>query len=238
MSPEETKSKALARIERIATGSTTAETVLKIFKAALATTPFAGGIASLISDYIPSSRQRRIEEFAEQVAGDLKRLEQRVNEEYLRTDDFAFMFEKCFRGAAEHPQQEKLKAFRGILVNSAVKSDMPEQEKEYYLNLVNTLSVVHIRILRFLAAPDRYLEDIGISPQQLQGGFSQMFRTAMPDVGLEVIKSTFGDLHQGGLINTDKSIFATMTSAQGLQLLGNRVSDLGRRFIEFCMVPR
>ena len=54
----------------------------------------------------------------------------------------------------------------------------------------------------------------------------------------EVVKSAFGDLHQAGLINTDKSIFATMTSAQGLQLLGGRVSDLGNRFIHFCMVPK
>ena len=194
METGEQKTTALERIERIATGAAAADGVVSIFKAVLATAPFTGGITSLISDYIPTARQRRIEDFAEQVANDLKRLESKVNQEYLRTDDFAFMLEKCFRGAAEHPQEEKLKAFRAILVNSAVRNDVAEEEKEYFLNLVNSLSVLHIRILRFLAAPQQYLEDMGIPMNKLQGGFTDMFRTAMPDIHHQVIKSAFGDL--------------------------------------------
>lgn len=238
MTSDSQKNSALQRIERIATGSSVAEAVLNIFKAILSTAPFTGGIASLITDYIPSARQRRIEEFAEQVATDLKRLEGQVDQDYVRSGDFGFMFEKCFSGAAENPQKEKLEAFRAILVNSAIRTDLAEDEKEYFLNLANGLSVLHIRILRFLAAPEQYLQAIGIAANRLQGGFSEMFRTAIPGIELAVIKSAFGDLHQGGLVNTDKSIFATITSAQGVQLLGGRVSDLGRRFIDFCSVTR
>ena len=81
------------------------------------------------------------------------RLADQVDAEYIRTDDFAFMFEKCFRGAAENPQEEKITAFRGILVNSALRKDYSEEEKEYFVNLVNSLSALHIRILRFLHTP-------------------------------------------------------------------------------------
>jgi hypothetical protein len=55
----------IERIERALAGSSVAETVLNIFKAVLSTAPFTGGIASLITDYIPSSRFRRLEEFAQ-----------------------------------------------------------------------------------------------------------------------------------------------------------------------------
>ena len=61
---DQERSKALARIEEIATGSAGAERLTSIFKAVLASAPFMGGIASLISDQIGSRRQRRLEEFA------------------------------------------------------------------------------------------------------------------------------------------------------------------------------
>ena len=233
--PEQKKS-LVERVEQIVAGSPV-EHILNVLKAGLATTPFCGGIASLISDYIPSGKQRRLEEFAEFIATGLRKLQNRVDEDRILTDEFAFLFEKCFRGVAENYQEEKLEAFRGILLNAAIGSDLSAEEKEYFLNLVNTLSVLHIRILRFLAEPVSYLKARGIADERIRGGFSQFFPVAIPGIDLEVIKSAFGDLYQYGLINTDKNIFATMTSGEGLNLLGNRVSALGKHFVEFCTIP-
>jgi hypothetical protein len=233
--PEEERS--LARRVGRAVSSNPGEHILNVLKAGLATAPFCGGIASLLSDYIPSSKMHRLEQFAERLAEDLDRLQDRVNESIILTDEFAFLFEKCFRGVAENYQSEKLESFRNILVNSAIGVDLSEDEKEFFLNLVTTLSVLHIRILKFMAQPLQYLEIHGIPPDRIRGGFSQFFPLAIPGVDLEVIKSAFGDLHQYGFINTDKTIFSTMTSGQGLALLGNRVSELGRRFVEFCTRP-
>ncbi len=237
MAEDQQNSKIVRRVERALTGSTSAETVLNILKAALASVPFAGAISSLMTDYIPSSRFQRLEQFAEQVANDLKQVSARVDSEYLTTDEFAFIFEQSFRGAAENYQREKLDAFRGILVNAAIRHDVKQEEKEYFLVLANNLSVLHLRILRFMVEPRAYLADLHIDERNVRGGFTQMFGLIMPDVAREIIESAFGDLYQLGLINTDKSIFHTMTSAQGLHLLANRVSALGIRFIEFCRTP-
>src|SRR5688572_26917562 len=92
----------MQKVERALTGSPAAETVLNIFKSVLSTLPFTGGLASLITDYIPSSRFRRLEEFAQRVAEDLKSVGSRVDEQYLLTDEFAHVFERAFKGAAEH----------------------------------------------------------------------------------------------------------------------------------------
>jgi hypothetical protein len=239
MTTDDRSESAVERWERLQRGGRgIAEHVLNTLKAGLSAAPFAGAIASLMSDYIPSSRARRLEEFARSVAEDLDRLKSQVREEYLLTDDFAFMFEKCFRGAAENPQREKIEAFRGILVNAAIRTDLAEEEKEYFLNLVNSLSVLHIRILKFMAAPERYLEDTGISPARIQGGFAQFLPAAIPGVQVEVLKSAFGELFRYGLTNLDQTIFGTSTSGRGLDLLRGRVTDLGNRFIGFCMVPR
>lgn len=231
------KNKSLTEKIKESTGANPAEHILNVFKAGLATAPFCGGIASLMSDYIPSAKLKRLEKFAKQIAQDLEQLQKRVNESQILSDEFAFMFEKCFRGVAENYQREKLEAFRGILINSAIGSALPEEEKEYFLNLVNTLSVLHMRILKFMAMPLEYLDEMDISQKRIQGGFSQFFPVAISGVDLGVIKSAFGDLHQYGFIDTDKTIFTTMTSGQGLDLLRNRVTSVGARFINFCKTP-
>jgi len=190
-----------------------------------------------MTDYIPTRKIRRLEQFAEELAENLDELKNRVDESRILTDEFAFLFEKCLRGVAENYQTVKLDSFRNILVNSAIGINLSGNEKEYFLNLVTTLSVLHIQILKFMAHPVQYLEMNGILAEQIRGGFSDFFPVAIPGTDLDVIKSAFGELHQYGFINTDKTIFSTMTSGQGLDLLGNRVSNLGRKFIEFCSRP-
>lgn len=213
------------------------EHILNIMKAGISTAPFCGGIASLMSDYIPSGKIQRLEQFAEKLAEDLNNLQDRVDESLILTDEFAFLFEKCFKGVAENYQKERLEAFRNILVNSAIGIELSEDEKDYFLNLVTSLSVLHLRILHFMAKPTQYLALHDIPQAYITGGFSDFFPHAIPGVDIEVIKSAFENLHQYGLTNTGRSMFGTMTSGQGLDLLGNRVTGLGIKFMDFCLPP-
>ncbi|MDX8352436.1 hypothetical protein [Cognatiyoonia sp. IB215182] len=214
------------------------EHLLNVIKAALSTAPFGGGIASLMTDYIPSMKERRLEEFVREIAADLKALQDRIDEDTIQTDEFAFVLERCFRGAAEHYQSEKLQAFRGILMNSAVGSEVEADEGEYYLNVVERLSALHLRILAFLSDPKSYLLSQQIPEERIRGGLSNFMPVAIPGVDLEAIRSAFGDLYQFGFLNTDKSMFNTMTTSQGLELLGDRLTEAGRRFVVFCKTPQ
>jgi hypothetical protein len=209
------------------------EHIINGITAILATVPFAGGIASLMTDYIPSQRELRLQEFAENVAKDLSELKEKINEEYIRTDEYAFIFEKCFKGAVENYQKEKILAFRAILVNSLTEFEITQTEKEYYLNLVDNLSLLHIQILSFLAYPKKNLELNGMDESIVSGGFSLFFPKVIPNADLEIIKLAFKDLNSYGFTNTSESIFNTMTASSGWNLLGDRVSKNGRNFIRF-----
>ena len=209
------------------------EHILNIIKGILASAPFTGGISSLMTDYIPNSKQKRLEEFAKQVAEDLLKVKDQIDNEVILNDNFAFMFESSFRKASENYQKVKLDAFRGIIINSAIRKDITNDEKEYFLNLANNLTVLHLLILKFMATPEKYLEEMNIPQNRISGGFTSFFPIAIPNVSLDVIKIAFSELHSFGLINTDKGIFGTMTAGQGLELLRGRVSNLGLRFIEF-----
>ena len=209
------------------------EHIVNVFKAAVATVPFAGGIASLMSDYIPSQRQKRLEEFAENITSELENFKEEVNENYILTDEFSFIFEKCFKGGVENYQKEKVIAFKAILINSLIDFDTTQNEKEYYLNLVDNLSLLHIQILSFMAFPRDYIKLNGIDESSISGGFSNFFPIVIPDVSLDNIKIAFKDLYNYGFLTTDSGIFGTMTSSQGWSLLGDRVTKSGRRFIDF-----
>ncbi len=214
------------------------ENLVNVFKAVISNFPVGSGIASLMSDFIPSKRLLRLEEFSKNVADDLEYFKESIKEEIITTEEFAYVFEECFRGASQNYQKEKLGAFRAILVNSAQTSSIPNDEKEYFINLVNTFTPLHLRILKFMAMPEVYLDENNIPTSNIQGGFSSFFPVALPGVDIEIIKMAFNDLYQNGFINTDKSIFTTMTSGQGLQLLGNRVSVIGNKFINFCSLEK
>ena len=209
------------------------EHIISGITAILATVPFAGGIASLISDYIPSQRELRLQEFTENIASDLTALKKKINEEYIQTDEYAFIFEKCFKGAVENYQKEKIIAFKAILINSLIDFETTQSEKEYYLNLVDNLSLLHIQVLTFMASPKEYLEFNDLEESVISGGFSTFFPKVIPNVNIEIIKLAFKDLYNYGFLNTDSSIFNTMTSSSGWSLLGDRVSKNGRNFIEF-----
>ena len=189
-----------------------------------------------MSDFIPSQRSKRLEEFAASVALDFRRLEEKIDQQYVLTDDFAFIFQECFRAVADNPHKEKLEVFRGILVNSTLSHNLKEEEKEFFLTLASNLSTLHLRILRFMAMPEDYLEAAGISQGAINGGFSQFFPVALPGVSLDVIKIAFADLYQYGLITTDKSIFGTMTAGKSLEMLRGRVSPAGLAFMKFCTI--
>lgn len=209
------------------------EHIINGITAILATVPFTGGIASLISDYIPSQRELRLQEFTENIASDLTALKNKINEDYIQTDEYAFIFEKCFKGAVENYQKEKIIAFKAILINSLIDFETTQTEKEYYLNLVGNLSLLHIQVLTFMASPKEYLEFNDLEDSVISGSFSTFFPKVIPNVNIEIIKLAFKDLYNYGFINTDSSIFNTMTSSSGWSLLADRVSKNGRNFIEF-----
>ena len=224
---------SIKKIEDHLRKSGATEHIISIFKAVLATAPYTGGIASLLSDYIPSQRQLRLEDFAYNVADELNKLKAEVNEEYILTDEFAFIFEKCFKGAVENYQQEKIDAFKAILVNSLTNNDLRQNEKEYYLNLVHNLSILHIQILTFMATPHGFLKSNNIEESEISGGFEDFFPIVIPDVNISVVKLAFQDLYNYGFLNTDSGIFGTMTVSKGWSLLGDRITATGRRFIKF-----
>lgn len=206
-------------------------------KAILASFPIGATVASLLSDYIPDWRVKRAETFLKELADDLAAVEAEIDTVRLMTEDYGFLLERGVRGAADFPQKEKRDAFRGILVNSLITRAPRVEEEEFFLTLVERLSSLHIRMLRFMDDPRGYLAAAGIPDSEIRGGFSDFFPKAIPGVDLDIIISAFASLRDLEFTRTGTDIFNTSTSAMGLALLGNRLTPLAKKFVAFCRSP-
>ncbi len=160
-------------------------------------------------------------------------MQEQVRSDFICTDEYAYLFESCLRGVAQNYQKEKLEMFRGILVNSLIKKEVHENKKMYYLSLVNNLSTVHIKILKFMENPETYLSENNISEDKITGGYSEFFQIAI-NVELDIIKAAIGDLYDSGLILSRKDMFDIFMRDKSIQSLKNLVSDFGKSFISFC----
>ena len=218
--------------------SSIGEHFLNVFRAGLSTAPFTGGIASLMTDYIPSGKQKRLEELAKKTAEDLEALQDKIDTDRIKSDEYAHIFETSLRYASMEYRKEKLDAYRAILVNSLHKTTTLDTEKEYFLDMVNKLSVIHILLLNFLSDPKKYCHENNIPESKIQGGYNLFMAVIFPKTYLDTIKLAFGELFSMGLINVDKNAFGTMTSSQGFGLLNHVMSDLGTRFVKFISSSR
>ncbi len=192
----------------------------------------SGGVLSnLLGNYAPMSKVQRLEDFCLQLDKDFKRLSIKMEE---FNDEILYIVEKTFRGALENYQKEKLDAFRGILINSLTRTDRKEEEKELYINLVNSLSVLHLRLLSIFANPDKSLNQrqLKFDSQSMWGDDFQTVLQKCLECDTEIIKSIITDLYNRGLINM--SSMGGVTTDKGKDLLFGRLTELGKRFIEYC----
>ncbi|MBC2710546.1 MAG: hypothetical protein HGJ94_05980 [Desulfosarcina sp.] len=207
-----------------------------VFVAAL--NPILGGsLASLFDDYIPDSRQKRLEQFIGALTVETERLKDKLNLEIIKTDSFAFLFESVIRAVGSNYQTEKLEAYRSILVNSLKPRSQSEELKEYYLNLLESLTPVHIRVLKAVKQP----QEFSCSTKSNAAGIyavvdEPMFHFPMEPYSKELIMCTWKELHSKGLVKELKIISENGTYES--TTVKGQLTEFGQNFINFITTPK
>jgi hypothetical protein len=201
-----------------------------IVKAGLSAIPIVGGPAVELFQYVVQPPlERRRGEWMAQVGEKLQELEDtgfnivelQGNEQFLSAVMHASQI------ALRTHQVEKLNALRNAIVNVA-KGEGPEEAlQNVFLNLVDSFTGLHLRILKIFQNPSA---PSGMS----MGGLSRVLENSMPELRgrRELYDQLWKDLYTRGLVNTD-SLHTTM-SAQGLSQ--KRTTGLGDSFLEFIEV--
>ena len=158
------------------------------------------------NDYIPKVKEERLSRLLSELAKDADAIQQDLSltkQEYVHSEGFAYLFERCFRGAVENYHEEKRRASRAILLNSLLPTALDEDRKLFYLVLVESLAPLHIRILKVLVDPVAYDRDTG-GRVGTGGGLSTsraiILKKLLPDDGDQLVQSAWNDLRSRGLL--------------------------------------
>lgn len=215
------------------------DVVYAITKAGLGSIPIAGAAASeLLSLIVASPLEKRRGKWMIEIGERLKRLEDKgiINLESLKDNpSFIDTILQTTQLALRTSDYEKIGLFQNVLINSAL-GDTPDQaETQIFLNLIETFTTWHIRILKLFDNPSNWLNDNNKTiPNFMGAGLSSILEIAYPElIGRnDFYNLIWDDLHRAGLHNSGS--LQTIMSSNGLMV--NRTTEFGKRFLRFIEI--
>lgn len=215
------------------------EETIELVSIALGAIPQVGGVLSGIAINLIQKRQnRRLYKFLIDLANDLKSLQDQVNQEFMKSDEFEDLVEDIFTKASESRQQEKIDSYRAIFINTLLSETTAYNEAVEIALLVEGWQPKHIVLLKILANPLRADEDMG-NPVGNGGGIStsinEILKRLLPDWDSDQIDRTWQELHDARIHNTLGT--HTMITDRGIHQLEGRLTRFGQKVVRYLTNP-
>jgi hypothetical protein len=139
---------------------TAGDAVHTLARAGLSMIPLVGGPAvELLSTVITPPIIRRRDEWIVSIAAGLQTLAEKVDgfkiEDLSQNDVFITTVLHASQVAIRNHQKEKLRALRSAVLHTAMRSTLDDDLQLIFLGYIDTLSPLHLRILRYLDDPQR-----------------------------------------------------------------------------------
>lgn len=198
-----------------------------LVKAGLSAIPVVGGSAVELFQYVvqPPLEKRR-EAWMAQVGEKLQDLEAQGLKlaDLQANEEFISAVMHASQAALRTHQAAKLDALRNAVVNIAQGQAPEEAVQHLFLDFVDSLTELHLRILRVFQAPSP-------PPNMSMGGLSNVLEHQIPELRgrRDLYDQFWKDLYSRGLVNTD-GLHVTMT---GNGLAQKRTTGLGDEFLTF-----
>jgi hypothetical protein len=199
--------------------------VLALSEAAVSLVPGAGPlIGYVISEHIPRRRRERVVEFVRKVNDAVGRIEGRLDEDFVRTDEFADLTEDVLESVARRAADGKRGFYAAALTNSAAPSRPGEVERERMLDALGRVRLSHLSLLAIVATTRSLPEGSNLAA----GGIEHNIMPRLPGVMQEQMRADWADMARLGILGDYPS--GTMTR-QGIENLTVRLTDFGRTFV-------
>jgi hypothetical protein len=207
-------------------------------KAVISEVPLIGApAAELFSLVVTPPLERRRTEWLNAIYGRLKQLEGEVQGfkiEALKDNPlFITTVMHATIAALRNHQEEKLDALQNAVVNSARGIDIEENLQLMFLNMVDELTPLHMRVLKYFDNPRKWFEEHGIKFSIYMGGASSGLEAALPELQgkRDVYDTLVMDLHNRGLVSADKTVLHATMSYEGI--VTSRTTELGKSFLKY-----
>jgi hypothetical protein len=197
---------------------TAADLVHAITKGGLSAIPYAGGVAAELFGFVLASPlEKRKAKWMESVAELLAGVEAKL--ESMRDDPaFVTTLLQASSVAVRTHQEDKLEALRNAVVNFAIGTAPQDDLRSVFLNLIDSFTPTHLRILKFFQ-----------NPSSVDSATVPRYRDARAMTDLVI-----NELARDGLIEDPRPYAARgRDTGESLLIAGWTVSNLGTQFIRF-----
>jgi hypothetical protein len=204
-------------------------------KGLISAVPYLGGVAAELFDLViaPPLAKRR-DEWMNVVAQKITELEQKQPgfkiEDLAGNQLFLTVVMQSTIAALRNHQKEKLEALQNAVVNTARGIDIDESLQLLFLDMVDSLTPLHLKIFGYFADPTKFFTDphrfdLGGAPSQ---ALEEAFRELRGQ--REIYDPIVQDLFNRNLLNTDRNGLHGMMSTG---TLAPRTTELGKKFLRY-----
>ena len=197
---------------------------------------FIPGLPELFQYFITPPLEKRRMKWMEDVGQALRELEKNRGvklEELQSNDTFIDTVLHATQIALRNSQEEKRDALRNAVINAALPNPPDESIQLMFLNLVDTFTVWHLRLLRLFQNPKGWFagNDKQAPSFAISSSLARLLTAAYPELGNQrpFYDLVINELDAKGLFSSGGT--HTMMSATGA--FEKRTTDLGDRFLQF-----
>jgi len=172
------------------------------------------------------AKQRRLVAFVQELASRLEEEQDRIDREFVKSEQFAALVEDVLDSAQRRRNVEKHRCYAALVAGSATHARPDEEERDRLLSTLDRLGLPDLRLLHVIATTTEP------PPGMWAGGVSHVVKSKM-SVSDEDLGEQWGNLAAVNVVGTYPG--GTMTAAGAGDLAG-RLTPFGRRFVEFIQV--
>lgn len=209
-------------------------------KAGLSCIPIVGGgISEIFGKVVVSPIDKRKDEWLIRIYDSLQELQRKVNdfqmESLSENELFISIMARASQIAIMNHQEEKLKALNNAIVNTALNINIEENEQMMFLNMIDTFTPWHLKLIYYFDNPEkRFLDHNIIKPNTMMGCIEDGLYKFYPNLKNkdEFVNILIKELYNNGILNV-QSIDATMTTGG---MFASRLTDYGKRFLNYIQI--
>jgi len=141
--------------------------------------------------------------------------------------------------AIRNHQREKLEALRNAVLNTAIGINIDETVQLMFIEAIDTLTPLHLRVLKYFDDPKAYFENnnVPVPTGYQMGSRSQILELALPEIkgNQQLSKIVVNELAARGLLSDGSMALTTVVSQDGL--FNSLSSDMGKAFLQYINDP-
>jgi hypothetical protein len=203
-----------------------------VVRAGLNTAPFAGGIASLWSDWDTSRRFKRVESAIRELGETLSSIGNRFDPSRLGEAEMQLLEQTMGRLSREH-REWKRSYFVKLLASSWTNVDRSFEERALFERALDDIDHVHLKILQFLKRE----ADQNAEPIRINDLYDKLFPSAEADFkfgvfmpAMNMLAAQFGFIRRKAL--GDGKLMRNINPDGLTFMAAATLVPLGRRFID------